>query len=162
MKVLAFLQNQWFPAGQVEGVKRVFAAYPGRRNELIARFLFFRCRTGQVLRQVFSDGWCDRIIWENASPQIADRPSGCFGYDVDHIRSAIDKHMPDIVLAFGRVASNGVLQVEAMGYNRLKVINGPHPAVRGRAIGTQLEHMRLELECYSRKEWPARGRVGRA
>ncbi len=153
MKVLAFLQNQWFPERSVEGVRRIFWAYPERRNELIARFLFYRCRTGKVLRHIFGDDWCDGIIWENASPEIGSKPSDAYPADVEHMYRAIMLHKPSMVLAFGRIAGNGLLSVLRFCHelpvaqpSAFKFIVGPHPAARTADVLATLRKMREDLD----------------
>lgn len=147
MKVLAFLQNQWFPERQVDNVRRMFAAYPERRNDLIARFLFFRCLTGKRLRKAFGEEWCDRIIWENASPEIGSESSSVFKADQQHILASLTQHKPDVVLAFGKQASNGLLSALRLieGPSRFKVICGPHPAARHATVMDDLHDMRMDL-----------------
>ena len=63
---------------------------------------------------------------EEASPKIAGQSSGVFPADLEHIRSAIDKHKPDVILCFGKVACDGV---RALGLS-IPVYYGPHPAAR--------------------------------
>lgn len=64
MKIVAFLQNSWFPAKSIATVKR---AYEGRptpegRARLTRAYLFFRCLTGRRLKAAFGEELCDSII----------------------------------------------------------------------------------------------------
>lgn len=132
MTILAFLQNSWFK--DPEKAKEVFARHPELRNDLIARFLFAGCLTGRRLMTAFGEELCDRIIWEEASANIGDKSSARFQADHDHIKRAIIKHDPNVILAFGQVASTEV-EVVAEGLKReygisIPVMTAPHPAAR--------------------------------
>jgi hypothetical protein len=124
MKILAILQNQWFKNPEI--AERMYARRPDLRNEYIRRFLFMGCRTGQVLQQVFGEDLCRQIVWEEASPKIAGMSSGVFPADPEHIRKAIDRHKPDVILCFGKVARDGVKALDLS----IPVHCGPHPTAR--------------------------------
>lgn len=151
-KVLAFLQNQWFP--NPESAQAMFDRYKGTpfRNELVARFLFYKCPTGRRLKSVFGDQWCKRIVWDEASTRVAGRADGFFPADPAHMLAAVQMHRPQVVLAFGRIAVNGCLQMMQLSVGRLNngdgfdLITGPHPTARGDNVMQLLEAMRLELE----------------
>lgn len=93
MKILAFLQNQWFknPAA----VKAMLDRHPDKRNEIIKRLLFAGCLSSKRLRAAFGD-LCDRIIWEESSREMADHAGGVFKADTEHIRQAINMHAPEM------------------------------------------------------------------
>jgi len=59
MTVLAFMQNQWLK--NPEPHKRFLAANPELRNASIKKLLFWKCKSGRVLRQTFGE-LCDQII----------------------------------------------------------------------------------------------------
>jgi hypothetical protein len=138
--VLAVLQNQWFH--NPDNVRAILARRPEARPRIIRYSLFAGCRTGQVLRQVFGDR-CSSIIWEEASPQIGSRASSCFPADLVHLQAALDRVKPDVVLAFGRIASDALVQLIPAGGN---LIIGPHPTARGAHVLEQLHAMRALLE----------------
>lgn len=132
MTILAFLQNSWFK--NPEKAREVFARHPEMRNKLIAQFLFMGCLTGKRLQSAFGEDLCDRIIWEEASANIGDKSGARFQADHDHIKRAIIKHDPDLILAFGEVAR---VEVEVVadelerGYGfSIPVLRAPHPAAR--------------------------------
>lgn len=137
--ILAFLQNQWFK--DPEGIKAIMAENPERRNRYIQAYLFMGCVTGQRLKQALGEKLCNDIIWEEASPKIAGRSSGAFPADVDHITSAIIKFKPQIVLAFGQIAIQGVEAAVATQLEHypepidFRFITGPHPAARMNVMG---------------------------
>lgn len=128
MKILAFLQNQWFknPAA----VKAMFDRYPDKRNELIKRFLFSGCVSGQRLRETFGSDLCNSIIWEEASKNIASYSSGKFSADLDHIRSAVQEYSPALIICFGKLAGDAVKSLNLS----TPVYYAPHPAARGNTI----------------------------
>lgn len=105
MKIVAFMQNQWFkdPAA----AKRLYDKYPDHREEFIKRFLFMGCLSGRRLKIAFGS-LCDKIIWEECSPEIGGHASFNPKPDPDHIRRVLEKHKPDLVMTFGRGAHAGV------------------------------------------------------
>jgi hypothetical protein len=134
MIVLAFLQNMWFK--DPNKVRAVFQRNPEHRNQLIATYLFMGCLTGRRLLQVFGDDLCDKIIWEECSPEIGGRACALFPPDVAHMRAAIEKHHPDIVLGFGAVAREALSLICPPG---TRTILAPHPAARGNKTVTELK-----------------------
>lgn len=139
MKVLAIMQNQWFL--DPEAIKRIFERRPTMRRQLIARFLFAGCRSGRVLQSVFGDR-INKIVWEEASPQIGGESSACFPADPEHLRAVLGDVKPDVVLAFGRIASEGLRTLVSPA----KLIVGPHPTSRGGDVIERLTEMRQRLE----------------
>ncbi len=138
--VVAFLQNQWFPArhlATIELAYRLHGPTPEDRADLNARYLFFRCLTGRRLRAAFGDELCDRIVWENASPRIATEASGAFPPDLGHIRSVIGHFRPAAILTFGVPATKGVWAAMGDG-DQTPVFTGPHPAARGACVAESL------------------------
>jgi hypothetical protein len=123
MKILAILQNQWFK--DPEAVQAIYDRHPDRRNDLNSRYLFMGCLTGRRLQQALGD-LCDSIIWEEASPKVGGFSASKFPADPKHIASAIEKHKPDLVLCFGKIAADGV---KALNLS-LPVLCGPHSAAR--------------------------------
>src|SRR4051812_41878052 len=103
IQVLAFLQNQWFR--NPEKVQRMYEENPEHRNDYIRHFLFMGCLTGRRLEQALGEPLCQRIIWEEASPEVGGYASSVFAPDLDHMRKAVEKFSPDIVIAFGKVAA---------------------------------------------------------
>lgn len=126
MTILAFLQNMWFK--NPEAAKDVFARHPERRNQLIGTYLFMGCLTGQRLEAAFGD-LCDTIIWEEVSPEIGGRSSAIFPADHKHMQEAIAYHKPDVILAFGKLASDALVELGCT----IPVIKALHPAARNGA-----------------------------
>lgn len=132
MKVLAFLQNQWFK--EPDRIREIYARHPDKRNHFIAQFLFMGCLSGRRLKTALGQELCDRIIWEEASPEIGGKSGARFQADHDHIKRAIIKHDPDVILVFGEVARPTVETIAAelkreYGF-LIPILVGPHPAAR--------------------------------
>lgn len=132
MKILAILQNQWFK--DPEKVKQIYARNPEHRNELIKRFLFMGCLSGRRLQQAFGD-LCNTIIWEEASSEIGGFSASAFPADVEHIKNAIYQHNPDVLIAFGKIASDGAFKaLTGLGFpdgkRDIRFVTAPHPAAR--------------------------------
>lgn len=150
LKVLAFLQNQWFK--DPERMQRMLeTTFKGNREEFNKRLLFFGSLTGRRLLAALGQEWCDRIIWENASPLMAGQSSGVFPPDTDHMRAVLEKHRPRVVLLFGRVAIEGFYA--QLWRQEVKVIPCCHPAARSNSA-LSLKVLRDALdraaaECHS-------------
>lgn len=140
MKIVAFLQNQWFkhPERHVAFVQR----YPKLREQMIYRFLFAGCKTGQMLGLVFQER-CKEIVWEETSRQIGGHAASLFPPDFTHIVNVCRKHNPDIILAFGKQATDALQKRNGLEY----LICGPHPANRRNSTLEKLKDMRLRLEA---------------
>jgi hypothetical protein len=140
LKILAFLQNQW--VNEPEKVAAMIARNPKTRPRII-KYALFQSHTGHRLKQVFGDE-CIEWEWDNASPQIGGHSSSCFPADPEHIKAVLEEHRPDVVLTFGKVASDALKKT----CNSFKLIVGPHPAARKDNILMQLEKMADSLKEY--------------
>lgn len=141
MRIVAFLQNQWFK--DPEGVKAMFAEHPERRERYIEAFLFMGCLTGRRLKSVFGEDLCDGIIWEEASREVGGKSQSLFAADRQHMMAVIRKHNPTVILCFGKIAAEGVKSLPI----EIPVIYGPHPAARSGAT-EGLQQMRSELSSF--------------
>jgi hypothetical protein len=127
MKILAFLQNQWFR--DPVRVRAIYDRNPELRNELIRRFLFGGCLTGRRLLTALGEDLCrQHITWEEISPEIGGHSSSKFPADLDHITAAIRKFDPDLILAFGSIAQDALKRTTSV--RPRTIIFGPHPAAR--------------------------------
>lgn len=85
------------------------------------------CLTGRRLSTALGDDICqDHVIWEEISPEIGGYAASCFPADPEHIKTAIEKHQPTIILAFGKYAGEALAVYDSTH----RVIRGPHPAAR--------------------------------
>lgn len=127
--IVAFLQNQWFK--NPERARRTYAMFGDeRRHELNARFLFAGCTTGRNLQKTFGPELCDRIIWEETSREVGDRPSSIFPADMTWMCNVMRRFKPAIVLTFGKhaEAAFGVLR-EQFVFDGMW-LKAMHPAAR--------------------------------
>lgn len=133
MKVLAFLQNQWF--SDPEKVRAILARRPEARQRIITYGLFAGCRTGRVLKDGLGGEWCRKIVWEEASPEIGGEASSSFPADRLHILAAIERTKPTAIIALGKIAADAVLHEEAhirdLVQHGITILTGPHPTARG-------------------------------
>jgi len=150
IRILAIMQNTW--ARDPDRVR----AFLDRQHAKLNRhrgiyFLLFAggSLTGKRIAEAFGD-LADKMIYEEASPVVTGKASGCPPADLDHIEQCIDFHEPDIVLTFGKVATDAVEELGPRGY---KHICAPHPASRQPDVREQLHlvasvvrnHISLEL-----------------
>lgn len=145
MKVLAFLQNQWFH--DPDHVREILKRTPQARRRIIHYALFSGCRTGRVLKAGLGEEWCRKIVWEEASPEIGGEASSVFPADPAHILKAIEEVKPTVILALGKIASDAMFSLTPNG---MTLITGPHPTARGvhtlpalRVIRTNLDIMEI-------------------
>lgn len=158
MIILAFLQNQWFK--DPDGVRAMYQEHPERRNRYIQAFLFMGCLTGRRIKAAFGEALCNQIIWEEASPEVGGQAYSSFPADPKHIAKVIVENKPNLVLSFGKIASDGLANVfeqelawkvntsvqeinfksDLLGLD-LKIITGPHPANRDSKTPTNLSEM---------------------
>jgi hypothetical protein len=131
--VVAFLQNQWFPAKSHRVIEHAYARHastPEGRAELNARYLFFRCKTGQQLKRAFPDALIERVAWENCTTQIGSEASSKLPPDPAHIEAVLRHFRPRAVIAFGCVAIEAVGPIVASIGLPSPVIPSYHPAAR--------------------------------
>lgn len=158
-RVVAFLQNQWFK--NPDAARRTYQQHAGDNLECQARlhamFLFMGCLTGRRIKKVFGDA-VDWIVWENVSKEIGGQSSSAFPADPAHMVRVIEHYKPKIVLAFGRIAKDALLN---LGDSKhlfaapvpFTLIVGPHPAARGAEVPDQIrvmaENFRVAVEKLS-------------
>ncbi len=147
MKILAFLQNQWFkdPARMAKEYARWKQQWPDDyREKWVETWLFYGCLTGRRLRKAFGEDRCGEIVWENSSTGFHGKASAAPMADLLHMTNVINKHKPVIVLTFGRIPTDAVAKIEPGG----RVISGPHPAARGGLVVGELKGMAEELSRF--------------
>jgi hypothetical protein len=109
--------------------------------------LFAGCLTGRRLKTAFGP-ICENIIWEEASPVVADNPRDYHPPDIDHVRSVLVEHKPDVVLCFTRRGEE-VLRVwcHMFGLPEYRFLTAPHPAARGSDTVPELNRMATDLRA---------------
>lgn len=149
-KVLGLLQNEWvYDPPRLKKAMEFSNNPEAFRRRMISYALFAGCKTGRVLVSAFGDTWRQRITWENASKEIGDVASSAFPADVPHIVARIQEELPDVVIAFGKVAQEGM--AEAIHRNLVEnvlVIRAPHPCARHSTVLEELRAARRRLEAF--------------
>ena len=150
MKILVFLQNQWFD--NPDKVRQIFERHPGRRSNLIKGYLFAGCLTGRRLREAWGDDLCNAIVWENASPQIGDKSSASFPADLEHMHRAIEEEKPQVVVSLGKTAEEALRKIVSQSWasppNRPTYfyLYGPHPASRKPNVIQKLQEIAVLMK----------------
>ena len=141
-RILAVMQNQWFKDPvRMRAILDRGLARGGKRHDFVARTLFMGCRTGLVLQQIFGIDLCRKIIWEEASPEMGGHASSAFPADDVHLQKVLVDINPDVVLAFGKIASDGLTPL--VPHEMLLI--GPHPVARGATTISRLVSMKSRL-----------------
>jgi hypothetical protein len=103
MKILAFMQNPWFPPStRREYVDRY------RTDQEFHKYLLARTMSGQRLLQAFGPEMFDSIHWDNVAPEAAEEASGKTDIDHEHVERVILHVMPDLIISFGKLAEEAL------------------------------------------------------
>lgn len=148
MKILAILQNQWFK--DPDRIAAIYARHADDldyRARLNARYLFCKSLTGRRLKAAFGD-LCDSIVWEEASPQVGGRSSSAFRADIQHIKRLVDHHQPEVIIAFGKIAQDGVWRSMAIQRRSFMLFGTVHPAARGNGTVRTLAETAANVRAY--------------
>lgn len=153
MKIVAILQNQWFkdPVRVKRIIEEAEKDHPNAREFYIKTFLFWGCLTGRRLRKILGEEYCEEIVWEECSRQIGGCASSRFPADIEHIKQVIAKHKPRIVIAFGQLAKDALMQLyynntDESGAQDYVLLIAPHPAARQGDVIQQLRTLRKLLD----------------
>lgn len=159
VKILAFLQNQWF--SDPDGVRQMLARHDKDierrervRRRLIHYALFAGCLTGRRLRKIFG-ALCDSIIWEEGSREVGGKASAFFPPDAPHILATVAAEQPDVVLCFG--ASNKKVFEKHFPWpsSSLRVIYFPHPAARHESVMRELQEGEIAMQILLQEKNPS-------
>ena len=129
MKVLAFLQNPWFPEGTKEEHIEKY-----RTDDKFRRRVLAMSETGKRLLKAFGEETYDEIVWDNVAPAHTSHSRGITPADPDHIQAAITSNNPDLVLVFGIHAAKAL---KGLWYGETKAC--PHPMKTGMRISTLVD-----------------------
>ncbi len=144
MKILAFLQNQWFR--DPDKIRKMIAEAGDaqRQKELRRRLtkwaLFAGCKTGRVLNRCLGEDLCERMIWEESSKDIGGHSSASFPADLAHIAECYEEFQPEIVVGFGRTAGDALvaLREEYQIPTKVVFLSAPHPAARHQGVEAEI------------------------
>lgn len=124
-KIVAFLQNPWFPDGTAPEVIDRYRSEQQFHQRLLARTM-----SGNRLMVAFGEFWFKRIWWDNANPEHSRRPGITTEYDIRHIERVIKEQEPHLILTFGTQARDGVSK--SVASITTKVMSCHHPNARFR------------------------------
>lgn len=156
-KIVCFLQNQWFKDPErIQAMINKHEHHSCKEDAhefYIKTFLFWGCRTGQVLQQCFGPELCEEIIWQEQSPKIGGFASSKFPPDIAHIENVLRRHEPTIVIALGVSAKYALidatdLKIHSLGRHPYELHVGPHPAARYNVF-PNLREIKRKIACSS-------------
>lgn len=157
MKIIAFLQNQWF--NDPEGVKamldrqRECGEYTQEqmrervRRRLIHYALFAGCLTGRRLKKAFGE-LTSTIIWEEASRVISGNARDFHPPDEHHIKNVLATEKPDVILSFGKANRTVFERLCPRPTSDIHVIYMPHPAARQATVPQELADGEMALQLF--------------
>ena len=91
------------------------------------------CRTGRNLQKFLGEDYCKRIIWEETTKEIAGDTKTVFKPDFQHIGDTITEIRPDLIICFGKVAKNALINYIVdfnNGRNDWPIFYASHPTNR--------------------------------
>lgn len=147
MKILALMQNPWFPPGtNKEHIDRY------RTDQEFHRWLLARTMSGARLLQAFGPAMFAQIHWDNVAPEAAVEAAGVTDKDPDYVERLIHELRPDLIISFGRLAEE-VLDGSILAVN-IPYMCCHHPNARGQTqqdladfaveVQQKIEEMKLE------------------
>lgn len=118
------------------------------REFYIKTFLFWGCLTGRRLKKELGEEYCDKIVWEEVSPEIGGYSAAKFPPDYLHISKVIEKHKPTHIIVFGKIAESVLMELyHADKLPDIVLLVAPHPAARqGNIVIQQLRMLRKLLD----------------
>jgi len=128
MKILAFMQNAWFPPGTPQ---RIIDRYHDDSEFHIK--VLSKTMSGRRLMKALGDELYKKIIWDNTTREVASQPSGNPGADLMYMRQRILAHKPDAIIAVGQVAYDAMIKMrkeDPVKHNFARILM-PHPNKRG-------------------------------
>lgn len=103
MKILAFMQNPWFPPGTT---KEIVDRY--RTDQQFHQKLLRRTMSGNRLLQAFGPKMFEEIHWDNVAPNHVPEPHLKSDIEMMHVERIIKQVNPDLILTFGNLAREAV------------------------------------------------------
>lgn len=148
--ILAFLQNMW-----VKHPDRVRRSFEIHGEEFRIRFmrysLFAGCKTGRMLMKAFGEKIIEQIIFEETTREIAGDSKTIFPADLNHMSACVDKHQPEIVVTFGKIAEEAFRKLPCENRElrcRPVHLTAHHPASRHPTSYATLTIMASKLKEY--------------
>lgn len=150
MKIVCFLQNQWFrDPERMRKIQQNEHWRDASHHRWVKTWLFFGCLTGRRLQQAFGEELCDQIIWEEISKELGGKSSSVFPPDFVHMLDVVQQHKPTHIIALGKHAAQAVCYIVEQHSNIVldcKVILGPHPAARHATVVQELRAIAEQLK----------------
>ena len=118
----------------------------GIRHKFVSKLLFAGSLSGRRIQAAFGS-FVDNMIFEEASPVVTGIASGSPPADFAHMREYINRHKPDVIITFGKSATDAVAKLFAaeqinMPFHFIRTV---HPACRDGSTPEQLQKAAQQL-----------------
>lgn len=123
MKIVAFLQNPWFPP---RTPRHIITRY--RDDQIFHRRILSMSMTGKRLVEAFGEDLYCQIHWDNTNWRAADRSTGKMVPDHLHIETVLVCEKPVLILCFGNQAREAI---KSRPWSA-DILHCHHPNARGR------------------------------
>lgn len=143
MKIVAFLQNPWFPPGtDFMHISRY------KNDDDFRRRVLARSKTGRRLMICWGPDWFSRIIWDNVCPEAGTYSRYKGIPSTDHVAWVIERHDPHVVITYGRLATETLCKYrnETDSGERFVMFDFAHPNAMGQTRGERDGNVREVLE----------------
>lgn len=134
IRVIGFLQCPNLPKGH-----RIVLQYRNEQN--LHRRLLSMSPTGKRLQEAFKD-YYNQIYWDNANPEpCTNEPNYA------HIQHRLSEVKPHLILAFGRIASKALIEIDAPA----PLWCCKHPMARG-LTQQEIDNFAMEVVTWTKNQ----------
>ncbi len=125
MKVLAFLQNAWFPPNTKPHYIKKYI-----EDDVFRRCVLARSYTGRRILRVFGEKFFLKTVWQNVCTEVGTTSDYYGKPDHGHVKETIIQHKPDVILTFGQLALSTINYIDRKEPIGIPVFCTKHPNAR--------------------------------
>lgn len=125
-KVLAFLQNAWFPKDtRLDYITKYL------NDDVFRRRVLARSWSGRRLIYAFGEEMFSKIIWDNVSIEVGPYARYKGKPTLEYVKHVLKRHNPDLILTFSGMAEGTIQLFIDQGLVKCPVMTGTHPNTMG-------------------------------